>query len=44
MDKLMFFFIEDNNLLGKYNTIQDNLSADIKEKKLIAGLSRIKLF
>ena len=32
MDKLMFFLIEDNNLLGKYNTIQDNLSTDIKKK------------
>ena len=41
MDKLMFFFIEVNNLLGKYN-----ISADTKKKKkkLIGSLSTVKPF
>ena len=28
----MFFFIEDDDLLEKYNTIWDKVSADIKKE------------
>ena len=31
--KWMFFLIEDDDLLEKYNTIWDNVSFDIKEKE-----------
>ena len=34
--KLMYFLIEDDDLLKKYNTIWDKVSADIK-KNLIAS-------
>ena len=42
----MYFFIEDDDLLEKYNTIWDKVSADIKKKKkkMIASLSVIKFF
>ena len=30
-NKLMYFLIEDKDLLGKYNTISDKFSADIKK-------------
>ena len=30
--KLMYFFIEDDDLLGKYNTIWNKVSADIKKE------------
>ena len=30
--KWMYFFIEDDNLLEKYNTICDKVSADIKKE------------
>ena len=45
MDKLngYIFFIEDDDLLKKYNTILDKAIADIK-KNLIASLSTIKNF
>ena len=39
--KLMYFLIEDDYLLEKYNTIWDKGSANIK-KKLIANLFTIK--
>ena len=29
--KLMYFFIKDDDLLEKYNTIWDKVSADIKK-------------
>ena len=33
MDKLnKYFLIEDNDLLDKYNTIWDKISADIKKE------------
>ena len=41
--KWMYFFIEDVDLLEKYNTIWDKVSAYIK-KNLIASLSIIKIF
>ena len=34
--KLMYFLIEDDDLLGSYNTIWDKVSADIK-RNLIAS-------
>ena len=37
------FLIENDDLLEKYNTIWDKVSADIK-KELIANLSIIKIF
>ena len=37
------FLIEDDDILKKYNTIWDKVSADIK-KNLIANLSIIKNF
>ena len=39
--KQIYFLIEDDELLKKYNTIQDKVSADIK-KNLIANLAMIK--
>ena len=39
--KWMYFLIEDNDLLEKYNTIWDKVSADIK-KNLMANLFIIK--
>ena len=30
--KSMYFFIEDDNLLEKYNSIQDKASSDIKKE------------
>ena len=41
--KWMYFLIADDNLLGKYNTICDKVSADIK-RKLIGSLCTIKNF
>ena len=40
--KLMYFVIENDDLLEKYNTIWDKFTADIEEK-LVASLSIIKL-
>ena len=39
----MYFLIEDNDLLEKFNTIRNKVRADIK-KNLIASLSIIKNF
>ena len=41
--KWMYFLIEDNDLLEKYNTIWDKVSADTK-KNLVATLSTLKYF
>ena len=41
--KWMYFLIENDDLIEKYNTIWDKLSADIK-KNLISSLSIIKHF
>ena len=41
--KWMYFMVEDDDLLKKYSTIWDKVSADIK-KTLIASLSKIKSF
>ena len=41
--KWVYFFIEDDGLLEKYNTIWDKVSDDIK-KNLIVNLSIIKTF
>ena len=41
--KWMYFLIEDDDLLEKYNTIWDKVSADIK-KNLMANLSAINNF
>ena len=41
--KLIYFLIEDDDLLEKYNTIWDNVRADIK-KNFIASLSTTKTF
>ena len=40
--KLMYFLIENNDILKKYNTIWDKVSLDIK-KSLIASLPIIKI-
>ena len=40
--KWMYFLIEDDDLLEKYNIIWDKVSAHIK-KNLIASLSIIKI-
>ena len=40
---LMYFLIEDDDLVKKYNTIWNKVSADIK-KSLIASLPTIKTF
>ena len=42
--KWMYFLIEDNDLLEKYNIIWDKVKADIKKGNLIASLSIIKGF
>ena len=39
----MYFWIEDDDSLEKYNTIWDKVSADVK-KDLIASLYTIKNF
>ena len=39
----MYFLIEDDGLLEKYNIVWDKVSADIKNN-LIVNLSRIKSF
>ena len=39
----MYFLIEDDDLLEKYNTIWAKVSADIKKKNLTANLSIIKI-
>ena len=41
LTKWMHFLIEDDYLLGKYNTIWDKVSND-KKKNLIASLSTVK--
>ena len=41
--KWMYFLIEDDDLLKKYNTIWDKVSPDI-EKQFDANLSTIKMF
>ena len=41
--KWMYFLIEDDDLLEKYNTIWDKVSDDIK-KTLMASLSAINNF
>ena len=41
--KQMYFLFGDDELLEKYNTIWDKVSADIK-KNLIVSLSVIKTF
>ena len=41
--KWIYFLIEDDDLLENYNTIWDQVSADIKKKNLIASLSIIKI-
>ena len=41
--KWMYFLIEDHELLEKYNTIWDKVSADIK-KNSVASLSKIRTF
>ena len=42
--KWIYFLIEDDDLLEKYNNIWDNVSADIKKQKLIVSLPTIKNF
>ena len=42
--KWMYFSIEDDGLLEKYNTIWNKVSADIKTKNLKASLSTTKNF
>ena len=49
MDNLnwMYFLIEDYDVLEKYNTIWNKVSADIKKEYsdlMIASLSTIKIF
>ena len=39
---ICIFLIDDDDLLEKYSTIWDIISADIKKKNLIASLSTIK--
>ena len=41
--KWMYFLIEDDDLLQKYNTIWDKVGADVK-KNLIPSPSIIKIF
>ena len=40
----MYFLIEYDDLLEKYNTIWDKVSAEKKKKNLIANLFIIKKF
>ena len=42
--KWMYFLIENDDLLEKYNTIWDKVEADKKKKNLIASTSIIKKF
>ena len=42
--KWMYFLIENNELLEKYNAIWDIVSANIKKKNLIANLPIRKTF
>ena len=42
--KWMYFLIEDDDLLEKYNTFWDKFSAEIKKKNLIASLPIVKMF
>ena len=41
--KWIYFLIKDGELLEKYNTICDKVSADVKKKNLIVSLSIIKI-
>lgn len=41
--KCMYFFIEDNGLLEKYDRIRDNISISIK-KEFIVSLRRMYLY
>ena len=41
--KWMYFSVEDDDLLEKYNTLWDK-TALISKKKLLASLSTIKIF
>ena len=41
--KWMYFLIEDDDLIQKYNTVLDKVGADIK-KSLIVSLSEVKSF
>ena len=41
LPKTSYFFIEDDDLLEKYNTTWDEVASDIK-KNLIVNLSTIK--
>ena len=41
--KWIYFLIKDDDLLGKHNTLWDNVNTDIK-RNLIASLSTIKNF
>ena len=43
LTKWMYFLIEDDNLLEKYNSIWDKVSTDIK-RNLIVSLSTMKNF
>ena len=40
--KWMYFLIEDDGLIKKYNTIWDKVNANIKKKNLIVSLSITK--
>ena len=40
----MYFLIEDDDLLEKYNTIWDKVSACIIKKELVVNLFKIKKF
>ena len=40
----MYFLVEDDGLLEKYNTIWDKVSGDILKKNLIANVFTIKHF
>ena len=42
--KWIFFLIEDDELLEKYNSVWDKVNAYTKKKNLIACLSTIKNF
>ena len=41
--KWMYFLIEDDDLLEKYNAIWDKVRTEIKKKNLIASLPLIKI-
>ena len=40
--EFMYFLIEDDDLLEKYNTIWDKVSEKSSKKKLLVGLSTVK--